>query len=520
MPQNSTIGADAWTGPVLDTPYTWNFYSDQSPIKLDYVARLAGVETQPLDQPFTYCELGCGNGMTSNVLAAAWPQGEFHAVDINPEHIANGRGIAERAGLSNVRFVGSGFSELMGLDLPGFDFITLHGVESWVSPEVRRDIRGVIDAFLKPGGLVYVSYDAVPGWASFLPLRRIMLDLTAEVAGGTAARAAAGLKHLAYLRDIGSSYFKNNPAAARLLDRMAGKPDNFVAHQFFNNTWEPRNFSDVAGEMAAIGLEFIGQTEISRNRRGGDVAEKFRPLLGDTPDQRARESIASFHSSEGFRRDVYWRSGERVAPAHRTRLFAGRIFGAKGLDGRIRRKPAHGDFAGRDDLLSAIAGGARTTAEIGALPEMQGHSAEAIVACIHGLAAAGELRPFATRTWPTGNEAPERYRIVSQLNRVLLKERLLTDSQCVLASPVLGDGVRIKMIPGLLLLVGEEVGLEKTPERALEMLADEPGRHWYRKGKEVSDADEGMRLMTDDHQVFRRTLLPILQRLGIVEAIQ
>ena len=519
MPQNSTNGADAWAGPVLDTPYTWNFYADQSPIRLDYVARLAGIETRDLDQPFTYCELGCGNGMTSNILADAWPQGDFLAVDINPQHIANGRGIAERAGLANVTFLESDFADLMGRELPRFDYITLHGIVSWVRPHVRRDIRRVIDAFLKPGGLVYVSYDAVPGWASFLPLRRIMLDLTAEVTGGTAARAAAGLKHLAYLRDIGSSYFKNNPVAAKLLDRMAGKSDNFIAHQFFNSTWEPRNFSDVAGEMAAIGLEFIDQTEIARNRRGGDTADRFRPVLGDTPDRRARESVASFHSSEGFRRDVYWRGGEHVAPTHRPTSFADRIFGARGLDGKIRRKPAHGDFEGRDDLLSAIAGGARTIAEAGALPQLRGHSAEAITACIHGLAAVGELRPFATRTRPAANETPERYRIVSALNRVLLQERLLADSQCVLASPVLGDGVRIKLIPGLLLLVGEEEGIEHAPERALELLAGEPGRHWYRKGKKISDADERLDLIAADHDVFRRTLLPILERLGIVEAI-
>ncbi len=58
---------------VLDTVYTWGFYADQSPVLMNYVARVNGVDMPPVERPFTYLELGCGNAMTSNILADALP---------------------------------------------------------------------------------------------------------------------------------------------------------------------------------------------------------------------------------------------------------------------------------------------------------------------------------------------------------------------------------------------------------------------------------------------------------------
>ena len=139
--------------PVIDKPYTWYYHRGQSPIRINYVARLKGVNTKPHTDPFTYLELGCGNGVTANALAASFPRGEFVAADMNPEHIDNAVSLADKGGLSNVRFINKRFEEIYNEDLPSFDYITLHGVYSWVSADVRREIRDIIDKFLAPGGL-------------------------------------------------------------------------------------------------------------------------------------------------------------------------------------------------------------------------------------------------------------------------------------------------------------------------------------------------------------------------------
>ena len=79
--------------------------------------------------------------------------------------------------------------------MPASDFITLHGVYSWVPAEVREQIIEIVRRKLKPGGLVMVSYNTMPGWASHLPMREIMRVYTANLEGDSLAKARHGLNY-------------------------------------------------------------------------------------------------------------------------------------------------------------------------------------------------------------------------------------------------------------------------------------------------------------------------------------
>ena len=59
----------------------------------------------------TYCELGCGQGYSSNIVAAANPNVEVYANDFNPAHISGARTLAAAAGTRNVHFYDSSFAE-------------------------------------------------------------------------------------------------------------------------------------------------------------------------------------------------------------------------------------------------------------------------------------------------------------------------------------------------------------------------------------------------------------------------
>jgi len=84
-------------GYVLDSSYTDTFFQELSPAWLNYVRALSGVPARALDSRFTYLELGAGFCHSIVVSAGAFPRGEFHACDFNPEHIGGGRRYAERA---------------------------------------------------------------------------------------------------------------------------------------------------------------------------------------------------------------------------------------------------------------------------------------------------------------------------------------------------------------------------------------------------------------------------------------
>ena len=169
---------------ATDVPYLRTFSGDLSPALLRLVAALNGF-TPPPTPSFDYCELGAGNGDTTAALAAANPRARFVGVDVSPEHAAFGSGLARRGEIDNLRFLALDFADLGRADLPDFDFIAAHGVLSWVSPEMRRTMIEVASAKLKPGGLLYVSYNALPGWAAVEPLRRLMIESAAGASGSS-----------------------------------------------------------------------------------------------------------------------------------------------------------------------------------------------------------------------------------------------------------------------------------------------------------------------------------------------
>ena len=74
-------------GYVAEINYTYGFYGELSPLKLALASTLKSVQVPSTTRSFNYCELACGRGYSSNLLAATYPQAQFYANDFNPSHI-------------------------------------------------------------------------------------------------------------------------------------------------------------------------------------------------------------------------------------------------------------------------------------------------------------------------------------------------------------------------------------------------------------------------------------------------
>ena len=146
----------SWSdGYNADTEYTSHFFAELAPPLLDLAALTAGVMPPEREGGrFRYCELGCGNGMSTAILAASHPNAEFVGIDFMPVHVANARRAAKRGGLKNARFLELSFADACREDLGSFDYIVAHGVLSWVSPQGRAEMVEFFRRFLAPGGLV------------------------------------------------------------------------------------------------------------------------------------------------------------------------------------------------------------------------------------------------------------------------------------------------------------------------------------------------------------------------------
>jgi len=57
-------------GYVTDVTYTSNFYREITPAWISMTSLLLGHRAPDLTRPFTYADLGCGNGFTTLNLSA------------------------------------------------------------------------------------------------------------------------------------------------------------------------------------------------------------------------------------------------------------------------------------------------------------------------------------------------------------------------------------------------------------------------------------------------------------------
>ena len=420
---------------VTDVTYVRGFDRELAPARLRLAAALNGFPTPPPDD-FVYCELGPAYGDTLIALAASNPKARFFGIELNAEHVLAGNTLAREASVPNVELLERDFSALDPGELPDLDFLVMHGVLSWVGPEKRRAILDFAAKKLKPGGLLYVSYNAMPGWAALEPLRQLLVS-----GGGDAAdsleRARKGLAFAKQMNEAGAEYFADNPAARVMLDTMEKAGLSYIAHEYLNAHWAPMYFAQVAWEMSTSDLHFAGQLPLYLNYRDIAIPPSLGTLFGRVADRPTFESLKDFALNEFFRRDVYVKGPATRTAALTSSFFAETPFSLTEMGIPAERTvalPHHTlKFEGRlfDAVFAALAEyGPETSHELAARPE---------------LAAFGEAQvEGALVRMLLGDHVAPALRTTSQVpayNDGLLGRALTNAGPLVLASPVLGTGL-------------------------------------------------------------------------------
>lgn len=305
-------------GYATDIPYLRDFKPMLAPAWLDHVALVAGIAPPQRRDGFAWCDLGCGQGVSAAMLAATHPSGVFHGIDAMPMHIEHARELAASAGISNVRFHAVDFSAAIDLDLPLFDYIVAHGVFTWIGEEAQRALLRFIDRRLKPGGLVYLGYNAMPGWTRDLPFQRLVHEIGLTLTGDSAARIAAAIDVARALAKAGVSALSASFTIAELKDRPQDYLPGYLVHEFMPAAWRPLYVTEVRKTMRSIGLEPVGSATLSENFDWMVLHQKGREILAAIADDDARELTRDFVLDQRFRCDVFARGNRRLTPAERS----------------------------------------------------------------------------------------------------------------------------------------------------------------------------------------------------------
>lgn len=452
-------------GYVADIAYPAAFFPEQSPTHLNIACILNGVEPVPPDRPFTYFELGAGMGLTAAVLAASHPQGRFYANDFQPAHVASARELAERAALDNLSLLECSFADLAAgkIDLPPLDFITMYGVYSWVTAESRRAIVDFIARYLKPGGIVYINYNAMPGWAGALPLQRMVLEHAERHPAGRARQVEQARAFVAQMIDAKASYFEDNPVLRHRLASLADDKAGYLAHEYLNRGWEPLYHADVVRDMANAKLDFAGAANLAQAYPALYLNEGQRDLLASVDDPVMRETVKDYVHNTAFREDVMVRGARRMSAARQAewlaRLGMARISVDASAGGAGELLPPGIDPGQGEPLLPALRTMLRKLSD-GPLPLAA--LAEALELPLAQAARLGALLASSGQAAFCWREAATDARHAQALNRAIARDAMQADQYQVLASPVLGGGLRAGLVQRLIYSVLSDAAHDDT----------------------------------------------------------
>ena len=253
-----------------------------------------------LDGSFTVLDLGCGRGLTLTVLAAAFPNGRFVGIDLNPHHIAEASARARRLGLHNLSFRQGSFSSP---DVAGVEMVEVaiaQGIYSWVSAEDQALLLDFLAQSIRPGGIIQMSYNLEPGFAQMRPVRDLFLQLIQSSDLPPAIAREHALDVIVQLLANQAPFFAANPEARENVRHWTVEQLDYLSHEFLNQNWHLNSFSQVAQRMSELGLQFAG-TPLSQREDGQVWADG----VGSGLNLPTQEDLAAFALAASFRNDLY-----------------------------------------------------------------------------------------------------------------------------------------------------------------------------------------------------------------------
>ncbi|MFM7290207.1 MAG: methyltransferase regulatory domain-containing protein [Planctomycetia bacterium] len=508
-------------GYVTDVAYIPGFYPQMSPVAMRYVAALNGVVPPATAEGFRFLELGCGLGRCVTTLAACHPRGEFVGVDVNPDHTAAVARDIAAGELGNARIITADFGHLPE-DVGSFEFIALHGVYSWVAPSVREEILAIARDRLAPGGLLLVSYNAMPGWAHLQPIRGILRQYAALRKGDSVQRVRDAVAYLVFMREKHAKYFEDNPRAAAYVDALLQQDPRYLAHEYLNEHWTSFYFAEVAGAFGEKGLSFVGSLPVFTNFWDLCVRPEFQELFRTTSNRLVTEAHKDFCANTAFRWDIYAKSPRLMRDVtERIRAVDDLHYRATRPDVTLPYQANLGVVTSTvqgplyESLLRLLSGRSMRLSEIVASETLNGTPPQDIVRAVDAGVAMGLFDVTAGPLESPPASVSEAVSIAHPFNRAVLASDSLGGRSVALASMLSGTGHPVGDLDAAILHELAERGRDGLAARVSQRL-DASGRTLQENGKPVADAAERGRLVQEACDAFISKSLPELVRLGIV----
>jgi SAM-dependent methyltransferase len=205
-------------------------------------------------------EIGCANANNLIAIAAAAPRTRCVGFDLSPSAIAAGQAQAASMEIANIELA-EGDILTWPRDGERFDYVICHGVFSWIPQYVRQPLLELIASSLAPGGVAYMSYEALPAAAAKLAANRFVREHSASI-GDARERIQRGAELTALLARTQSSGSYSKPAFDTLTQEFPKFDPAYFLHDWLEEHYAPIALGELFAVAGKAGLAYAGDARM------------------------------------------------------------------------------------------------------------------------------------------------------------------------------------------------------------------------------------------------------------------
>ncbi|CAM9183247.1 unnamed protein product [Phaeothamnion confervicola] len=508
-----------WTaGYVADIGYTYGYYNELNPLREKLAFLSAGMDVAPSR---TACELGFGQGMSVNIHAASQPDTLFYATDFNSAQAGFAQNMAAASG-ANVKLYDQSFAEFCSRDdLPSFDSIGLHGIWSWISDENRTIIVDFIRRKLNVGGVVYISYNTLPGWAPMVPMRHLLTEHAAIMGApgqGIVKRIDGAIDFADKLMALNPQYGRVNPMVAERFKTIKDQNRHYLAHEYFNRDWRPMPVAEMSKWLEPAKLNYACSAHYLDHIDAVNLTPDQQTFLREIPDTLFRETARDYMVNMQFRRDYWVRGGRSVSSLELVEILRQQrfIMAAPRKDVTLKVKGALGEvipnLAIYEPLLEAFSDlQPKTLGQVEQAVKGKNINIAQLREAAIILVGSSILHPA-----QDDKQIAKAKPYTDKLNAYLIDKSRSSNDISFLASPVAGCGITVPRFCQNF-LKARSLG-KKTPGEwaafTWQILSTQ-GQRILKEGKTLESPKDNLDELTEQAETFSEGMLPSLKALGI-----
>lgn len=309
--ESQNTSSEAFPCSYDEVPYGFQAFPQSHPDRLATVGRLFGIEPEPVDR-CRLLELGCASGGNLIPMAYHLPQSEFVGVEISRKQAEKAQKIIQGLDLKNITIH---HASILDVDegWGNFDYIVAHGVYSWVPDDVQEKILAISSKNLSTNGIVYISYNAYPGWHMREMVRQVMLFHSKRFlkTQERIEQAKAVIDFLANaVPEDTQNYFHS--FLQNELNLIKNSSDWYIYHDHLEEINKPLYFYQFIEKADQNDLQFLGESDFSMMDKN-HLPDKVKEILKRISDNIIYdEQYMDFYRNRHFRQTLLCHKGHKL----------------------------------------------------------------------------------------------------------------------------------------------------------------------------------------------------------------